>query len=298
LKTLAMGNGVIVSRLYNVWTTQGGRPQFLTATVGQSTQQNLSYTYDNVGNITGILDSVANNATLSFTYDSLNRLDTSTYSTGYFDQPSNDNPEYDSTTGNLTTANGNTLTYADSAHKHAVTASSDGRTYGYDANGNMTTRNIGGVPNTLTYDAENRLVSYVGGIITASFLYDADGNRVQGIVNGVTIKYVGAHYEVEGTTVRKYYYAGGVRIAIPSASLQGHVRTGTGNPNYFLTDHLGSTTVTLTNTGIKEGELRYSAWGMNRCTFGPTPTIINYTGQRLQPYSQPELYLGKFASYH
>jgi RHS repeat-associated protein len=96
---------------------------------------------------------------------------------------------------------------------------------------------------------------------------------VQGIVNGVTIKYVGAHYEVEGTTVRKYYYAGGVRVAM---------RTGTGNPNYFLTDHLGSTTVTLTNTGAKEAELRYSAWGMSRFTFGNTPTSFQYTGQRIE----------------
>jgi RHS repeat-associated protein len=126
---------------------------------------------------------------------------------------------------------------------------------------------------SVSYFAENRLVSYVGGVITASFLYDADGNRVQGTVNTVTIKYVRAHYEVEGSTVRKFYYAGGVRVAM---------RTGTGNPNYFLTDHLGSTTVTLTNTGTREAELRYSAWGMSRYTFGNTPTSFQYTGQRIE----------------
>jgi YD repeat-containing protein len=57
---------------------------------------------------------------------------------------------------------------------------------------------IGEVTYTLTYDAENRLVGYSGGTgqfaITASFLYDADGNRVQETVNGVTIKSVGGQF--------------------------------------------------------------------------------------------------------
>jgi hypothetical protein len=119
------------------------------------------------------------------------------------------------------------------------------------------------------------LVSYVGGVITASFLYDTDGNHVQGTVNGVTINYVGAHYEVEGSTVRKFYYAGGVRVAM---------RTGTGNPNYFLTDRLGSTTLTLDNNGVKVNELRYSAWGMMRDPFDDSQITFNYTGQRLDGY--------------
>jgi RHS repeat-associated protein len=274
LRTLAMGNGVIVTSTYNPWTTQGGRLQSVQAVKSPTTLQNLVYTYDAVGNILSISDNVAAQ-TSNFTYDALNRLDLATGA--YYDDLT-----YDSTTGNLTSANGSSLTYGDSTHKHAVT-NSYGRSYLYDANGNMSHRTIGSVTYTLTYDAENRLVSYQGGTIfggsiDATFLYDADGNRVQGTVNGVTIKYVGNYYEYEGTapsgTTRKYYYAGGVRVAM---------RTNSANPNYFLTDHLGSTTLTLDNTGIKVNELRYSAWGMMRDPFDEPITTFTYTGQRLEP---------------
>jgi len=39
-------------------------------------------------------------------------------------------------------------------------------------------------------------------------------HRVLGTIDGVTTVYVGDHYEVEGATVRKYYAAGGARIAV------------------------------------------------------------------------------------
>ena len=50
--------------------------------------------------------------------------------------------------------------------------------------------------------------------LEATFVYDGDGNRVLGTVNGVTTAYVGDHYEVEGAAVRKYYTAGGQRVAM------------------------------------------------------------------------------------
>ena len=46
--------------------------------------------------------------------------------------------------------------------------------YAYDKNGNMTSR--GG--DTMTFDANNRLVDYDDGTTTTEFVYDADGNRV------------------------------------------------------------------------------------------------------------------------
>lgn len=41
----------------------------------------------------------------------------------------------------------------------------------------------------------------------ASFVYDGDGKRVKGTVNGTTIVYIGNYYEWGGTP-KKYYYAG------------------------------------------------------------------------------------------
>ncbi len=129
---------------------------------------------------------------------------------------------------------GSGYAYGNAAHKHAVTAVTGGHSYAYDANGNMTTRTTSGVSYNLTYNAENHLTA-VSGNATASFLYDGDGQRVKGVVNGVTSYYVGNHYELAGGTIRKYYYAGGQRIAM---------RNG-GTLHWLLGDHLGGTAYTV-----------------------------------------------------
>ncbi len=79
----------------------------------------------------------------------------------------------------------------------------------------------------LLYDAENRLTS-VSGAATATFVYDGDGNRVKATFGSTTTVYVGAIYEKSGSTVRQYYYAGGVRVAMRSG----------GQTYYLLGDHL------------------------------------------------------------
>ena len=48
---------------------------------------------------------------------------------------------------------------------------------------------------------------------------------------------------------------------------------------YFLSDHLGSTSLTLDEGAGKVAELRYTAWGETRYTDGSTPTQRRYTGQ-------------------
>jgi RHS repeat-associated protein len=107
--------------------------------------QDLSYQFDNVGNIKNLSDYV-NTASQSFNYDDLDRLVTAAGNYGTFTY------SYDSI-GNMTSKEGVSLTYGKNGLlPHAVTG------YGstsieYDANGNMTKK--GTVQ--LTYDAENRL---------------------------------------------------------------------------------------------------------------------------------------------
>ncbi|MFZ2520304.1 MAG: RHS repeat-associated core domain-containing protein [Anaerolineae bacterium] len=76
--------------------------------------------------------------------------------------------------------------------------------------------------------------------------------------------------------MKKYYYAGAVRVAM---------RTGTslGTVNYLLSDHLGSQALTLTSAGARlntNTELRYMPYGAARYTAQTTPTTFNFTGQR------------------
>jgi RHS repeat-associated protein len=150
-----------------------------------------------------------------------------------------------------------------------VTSLSNGNTYGYDANGNMTSRNVGGQSFTLNYDSENRLVT-VTGAATASFSYDADGRQVIGTVNGVTTYYVGNHYEKKNNVVTKYYFAGATRLAM---------RTGD-TLSFLLGDHIGSSSVRTNANGGLDASALYKAFGETRYTYGTLGTDYKFTGQR------------------
>ena len=256
------GNGVTQTHSYNPWSTHGGRLANITA----GTLQNLSYTYDNGGNILTIVDATAGPQTQTFTYDNLDRLSTAD-ATGGTDGLYTETYGYDAATGNIASKAGLSYTYGATAHPHAVTGLSDGSTYGYDANGSMNSRTRAGVDATFIYNAENKLTQVVQGETTiATFVYDADGTRVQATIAGVTTRYVGEYYEVTGTDVTKYY---GGHTAMRKS----------GVVSYLLSDHLGSNSLIVDSTGAKVSESRYKAWGELRFSSGTVSTDYTYTGQ-------------------
>ena len=148
--------------------------------------------------------------TQTFSYDPLDRLLSASasggfngvgdYSQGY---------SYDPLSGNLAAKGGVSYSYGDSSHAHAVTSLSNGGSFQYDANGNMTQRTVNGQTYNLSYDAENRLAG-VSGASTASFTYNGDGERVVSTVGGAVVVYVGEYFEWQPATtaLTKYYYAG------------------------------------------------------------------------------------------
>ena len=306
----SLGNDGKTAYTYYPWTAQGGRLQNVSSSklsAPLTTWQDLDYTYDANGNLDSITDAISPE-TLAFSYDTLNRLTgvSGAYAQSY---------SYDSLTGNLASKAGQTLAYGDPNHKHAATGIG-GNAYSYDANGNMTSRTVDGVNYALGYDAENRLVSINGGGLSATYSYNSDGERVKAAVTvgGIaeTTAYVGDYFEVSVGAARQVtvppppdcggvvqcvflpviitamppipaghawtstYFAGGSRIAQRVQSNQEGVESGL---YYFLTDHLGSTSVTLDASGNKVAEMRYSAWGETRFTSGETPTQRRYTGQ-------------------
>jgi hypothetical protein len=59
---------------------------------------------------------------------------------------------------------------------------------------------------------------------------------------------IGNYYEYTNGSAKKFYYAGGVRIALRPAD---------GVARWILSDHLGSTAKTVSAGGATEGEQRY-----------------------------------------
>lgn len=235
-------------------------------------RQNLSYTYDDVGNILSITDAAAvgGSQTQSFTYDALNRLKTAQATGGSYGVYSQQTYTY-TLVGNIESFEGTAFGYNDAAHKHAVTHLNGVQKYWYDANGNMTRRINFGLNVTYSYDAENRLVE-VSGDKTATFTYDGDGKLVKMRVGSTYVAIAGPHYQHSGSTGTKYYYAGSVRIA---------ERIG-GTLYYLLTDHLGSTAVTTDANGAYVTELRYMPYGKSRYNPGNQKADYRFTGQRWQ----------------
>jgi len=126
----------------------------------------------------------------------------------------------------------------------------------------------------LSYDAENRLVIVSKDQSTvASFVYDGDGRRVKSVLTtdagDSTTYFVGNYYEVTDGVVTKYYYAGTQRIAMRK-----------NNTLYFmLGDHLGSTSLVTSASGLVVSQTQYKAWGEVRHQSGTQQTSYGYTGQ-------------------
>jgi RHS repeat-associated protein len=238
--------------------------------------QNLSYTYDAVGNIASLVDGVNSNQRQCFQYDALDRLTNAftgnsgctAYATGGTG-PYNHTYAYNAI-GNITSYAGNAYTYGDSAHKHAVTGAY-GNSYGYDGNGNQTTRTIAGTTYTFTFDFENRLIEVKQGATSlATFLYDADGNRVKGTVSGVTTVYIAGIYERQGAAAASYYEGGGLR------------RSGYTSNNgvfYMLSDHLKSTSALVARNGVLNVKYFYYPYGARRGVPFNSITAKRFTSQ-------------------
>ncbi|MFZ1991549.1 MAG: RHS repeat-associated core domain-containing protein, partial [Alphaproteobacteria bacterium] len=242
------GNGVSTALQY--YASNNRLYSITTNSPTQGSIQNLSYLFDNAGNISTITDLLDGSRTQTFTYDDLNRLtqaQSASYTNGTITYQYNQ-------IGNMT-YNSRVGSYTYGAQPHAVTQAGS-NSYSYDANGNMQTRNGG----TITYDYDNRPAS----IGSTAFVYDYSGQRVK--KNGTV--YIGKLYECLGSSCTKYIFAGSSRIASKSSSAT----------FYYHTDHLGSSTVITNAAGNKVQETYYYPFGETRYNSG-NATHYKFTGQ-------------------
>jgi RHS repeat-associated protein len=209
---LQLGNGLATT--YDYYDTNF-RLESVVTTGGL---QDLSYTYDDVGNVQTMADTVGG-LNLTYGYDELDRLTgvSGTYIRTY---------SYNSI-GNLEVKNGLTLYYEDADHPHAVSSTSEDWSLDYSPAGNLITKTVGSQVVTFGYDAENRLTQVVsdttGSAITTTFVCDGDGRRAKKVDESGKTVYVGEHYEA--------HYAGwwGANIKLGDGDQPAIAADGAGN---------------------------------------------------------------------
>ena len=280
------GNGVTTDYTYNPQTLR--LEHLLTSHQTQGTYQDLTYAFDNVGNVLSLVDAINTN-TQSFLYDDLDRLiqAAGSYGTRPYDHDA---------IGNLTQKGDASLEYNDMDHPHALTRRMEGEEvidYVYDANGNMTMRGT----EVLTYDYDNRLTRVTeAGTTKGIYQYDATGQRVKKTAGNQTIYYLGKDVEIEYNTqptsslIRKSFFLGNTRIAeeehaIPSG-LQFACAVGTPcgeidpvhHLRFFHQDHLGSTNIITNEQGQQTLLMEYFPFGEVKVRTGSDPVTHTFTG--------------------
>jgi len=244
------GNGIATTYQYD---TGNNRLKGISTTRGPTPLLSLLYSYDKVGNISGIGNVLNNTRSQSFTYDELNRLNKSVNSAyGTL------NYSYDQI-GNILTKEG--VSYIYGTRPHAVASLSTGKVYSYDANGNIQSdgqRNI-------AYDYDNMPTS----IGTVSFTYDGNGTRVKKTSPNGTTVYVDKLYECTNGVCAKYIFAENSRIA----------RINNGLVLYYHPDHLGSTSIVTDATGAIAEDINYAPFGGTRQDTGVVNLSHKYTDQ-------------------
>jgi YD repeat-containing protein len=247
----------------------------------------FSYGYDGVGNPLSRADGNTG-ITETFTYDTLNRLTSSTLNLS--PSPLVKNFAYDSVGNLLLKSDVGNYAYPRPGlpRPHGV-VSADGdtvaATFTYDANGNQT--GATGVGRTIAYNAANTPSTITQGALTLNFADDVDHQRYkQTIMQGstvTTIRYLdafGVHVELvtsATTQWNEYLMVGGSMIGV--RFLQGTSVT----LRYFYQDHLGSIAVlTDQNGALAEPRDAYDAWGKRRFANGnddPTGSITSLTSR-------------------
>jgi RHS repeat-associated protein len=247
-----------------------------------SNQQNMSYLYDHVGNVTSITDSLFT-AGRSFTYDDLNRSLTASGPFGSNPPQSQQDCTYvyDSI-GNMTNKCGAVLEYNHSMHPSAVSKNvATGKTYEYDDNGNMTRRDT----QTLTWDVDNRLVKIQGGGTTV-IEYDSVGQRlIKNGPTGITL-FPFDGIEIASGVITKYIKIGGEVFAAKTAT----------NQRFYHNDHLGGVNI-ITDTDINNLRCQsdeYEPWGSVSKEEGNCDPTHRFTGKELDPETGIYYYGGRY----
>ena len=227
-----------------------------------STSLSSSYSYDDNGNV--LAKSYGENTSITNTYDSKDRITSTTYagkttnytydSNGQLLSANDDTYAYDSR-GNITskTESGTTttFTYSTGGWKDQL-VSVNGVDLTYDDNGNVLTYG----DKKYTWNSGRNLESIVDGDKKYSYTYDENGIRTSKTVNGVTTYFNTKDgvilSQTDGTNTWYFQYD-------TNGSPLGFVLNGT--QYFYITNQMGDVLAITDTNGSIVGNYKYDAWG-------------------------------------
>jgi RHS repeat-associated protein len=254
--SITFANGAATTNTYD--STKIYRLTRKVTALSASNLQDISYTYDPVGNISAITDNSATNTkkNITYGYDALNRLTSYTVTGALNANNHSETYSYDAL-GNITNKSdlGN-YTYGGTGLPNPDAVTAIGSTaYTYDNNGNLRTA---GSNLTNTWDYNNRLTQSVVGTTTITYAYDQSGERIKYSNGTTTTIYPTKNYNTNGTTPTKHIFANGQLIA----DITG---TGVGaSAAYVNSDHLTGSNVVTNDAGATKEVLDYYPFGASR----------------------------------
>ncbi|WP_436998891.1 RHS repeat-associated core domain-containing protein [Streptomyces sp. enrichment culture] len=275
--------------------------------------QDLTYTYDQSGNVTQIRDNTTLGGTTTadnqcFTYDAQQRLTEAwtPASQECTDAPSatalaGPAPYWTSytynTAGQRTTETEHTSTattkttycYTNTDQPHTLTGTTTGtdcttpeRAYTYDTTGNTTRRPGAEADSTqnLTWSEEGKLTRLTEDDQSTDYLYGPDGALlIRTTENGERVLYAGTtelHLRTDGTTwAQRYYTADGISAAMRSN------QTGTTKVTYLVSDHHGTSILAIDRLDQKFTKRYITPFGEDRGKpqYGPWPDDKGFLGK-------------------
>ncbi|MGH0028976.1 MAG: RHS repeat-associated core domain-containing protein [Myxococcota bacterium] len=243
LDTITHGNGLVTDYDYH----PEGVIQAVTVGPVATPLHRLAYTIDpalNIDTVTETIAGVQQSPAYGYGYDAVYRLVGASYPTGLglpgseafpYDDAGNrdDDPlaaspwEYDANNRIQKSPSAGTLDVA----------------YGFDNDGNMTSRDDNGATRTLSWDATNRLRQVVDSASgTTTYRHDPFGRRLEKTTGGTTTRYLWdgdqllAEYDGSGNRQRRYGLAGGFSPVQMVEGAGGQCNDGQDNDGDSLSD--------------------------------------------------------------
>lgn len=254
----------------------------LTHAKSGNTLADFQYQFNPVSSITQLIDGAG---THNYTYDTRERLTVATHP-----NQTNESYTFDDVGNRIVSHQGSSYTYQPFNRLTAANSNS----YGYDTNGNLTSKTDASGSWTYTWDYENRLEQAALSIgVTVNYAYDALGRRIQRTSStGGTTKFI-----YDGADVIRDLDAGGGTFAdyLNGLGIDDKLRqSASGTVAYFATDHLGTTRTLTDASGNATSSVSYDSFG--NVTTGSAPSRYTYTGPTAPKHSYWSRSGGSFRS--